>query len=776
LTKCDLHVHSRHSGKPTNWLAKQYNIPECYTQPIHIYESALKKGLTHVTITDHDSLGGSLDIAHLPNTFLSCELTARFPEDQCKVHILTYNITEQQFQSLDRLRKNIYELVQYLDENKIWHAIAHPFYSVNSKLTQQHFEQLLVMFDLFELNGFRSKAVNDRLRHIIKNISQEKLADLATEYGIRNPKLIPQNKAFVSGSDDHCGLYVANSYTINPSSTLDGFFIAAQDNITALHNVEAVDLGYAVYSIVYQSLESRLDLDKYIRTDEALKNISAFMGRSSHWSGIAGQTADGEPTPQAEIRRGDVEQLLRGIFRGIKVTNDDLSLENASTQWFTLISRAVNESVKDLLEYTVEQLKKGNIFNIFRTIGSISSLYFLCVPYYISYRVFQETKTFSAGVDIVDNPCHEPKVAHFTDTYREVNGVAFTLRQMMGCARRLGLDYEFITCNDTPGIHDEKVFHPISVFDLPEYPELKLAFPPVLDVLDYVYRGNFTHIHSATPGPVGLVGLLLAKLLKKPFYATYHTAVPQYVGKLTDDAVLESMARKYISWFYRMADRVFVPSDAFILELTKNDVNREKITLMPRGVDTERFWFRNGNGCHEGYRLLYVGRISKEKNLHILAEAFKLLDRLDTSLTIVGDGPYLDALRDELKDYNVDFRGYLAGDMLVKAYHESDLFVFPSATDTFGNVILEAHACGLATIATDMGGPCENILNGETGLIVKGDDAAALTAGIESLLDRKKLEAMGKRAREVVERRSFENEFLEFWKFYLSEHRVKDRI
>jgi glycosyltransferase involved in cell wall biosynthesis len=485
----------------------------------------------------------------------------------------------------------------------------------------------------------------------------------------------------------------------------------------------------------------------------------------------SGEETQGQPVKKpvssdTKAAKGDVEHLLRKAFRRITISGEDLAVGMAGRKWFGLISKAIDESLKDMMEYTVEQIKRGNIFNIFRTIGSISSLYFLCIPYYISYRIFQETKDMATSIPIPYPVKTLPKVAHFTDTFNEVNGVALTLRQMKSCAQRLGLDYEFITCGNNAGSSGEKEFRPVTVFDLPEYSELKLAFPPILEVLDYVYNGNFTHIHSATPGPVGLVGLMLAKLLRKPFYATYHTAIPQYVGKLTDDGLLEDIARKYTSWFYNMADKVFVPSRAFEDELLANDVKADKLVIMPRGVDTERFTRKNGDGHNDGYRLLYVGRISREKNLHILAEAFKMMDRPDISMTLVGDGPYIGELREFLSGCKVHFTGYLTGDALVKAYHNSDLFVMPSTTDTFGNVILEAHACGVPTIVTDIGGPCENILQGETGLIVSGDSALALKEGIESLLDKAKLISMGKRAREVVESRSFENAFLKFWSFY----------
>ncbi len=120
----------------------------------------------------------------------------------------------------------------------------------------------------------------------------------------------------------------------------------------------------------------------------------------------------------------------------------------------------------------------------------------------------------------------------------------------------------------------------------------------------------------------------------------------------------------------------------------------------------------------------------------------------------------------QVEDCNVAFPGYLDGEALVQAYHGADLFVFPSTTDTFGCVILEAHACAVPTVITDAGGPRDIVIPGETGVVVPARDATALRQGIESMLDRHKLQQMGVRARAVVEARSLDRTFLEYWKCY----------
>ncbi len=106
--KADLHVHSSHSNKPTYWAMRKFNVPESYTSPQYIYRTARERGMDFVTITDHNTITGALEIGHLPGTFISSEITAHFPENGCKVHVVVLHIAEAQFNVIMELRKNIY--------------------------------------------------------------------------------------------------------------------------------------------------------------------------------------------------------------------------------------------------------------------------------------------------------------------------------------------------------------------------------------------------------------------------------------------------------------------------------------------------------------------------------------------------------------------------------------------------------------------------------------------------------------------------------------------
>jgi glycosyltransferase involved in cell wall biosynthesis len=334
-----------------------------------------------------------------------------------------------------------------------------------------------------------------------------------------------------------------------------------------------------------------------------------------------------------------------------------------------------------------------------------------------------------------------------------------------------------VTCGSQNPENAEKVkqFSPIGQYDIEEYPGQPFYYPPFLDMLAYVYEQGFSHLHSATPGPIGLAALGIAKILKLPIYGTYHTAFPQYAKVFTGDDAMEDLMWRYMVWYYNHMDKVFVPSRYTGQELIEKGINPEKITLFTRGVDTSRFTPAKRNGILKSYglnggpSLLYVGRISKEKNLPILAEAFKRLSANHPNLNLVmtGDGPYTEEMRQHLSGTKTVFTGVLKGEELASLYASCDMFVFPSTTDTFGNVILEAQASGLPVIVTNQGGPHENVEHNKTGLIVDDVDAEKLIQATETLLrDEPNRLRMAHAARNAMESRSYDLAFMQTWDLY----------
>jgi len=357
-----------------------------------------------------------------------------------------------------------------------------------------------------------------------------------------------------------------------------------------------------------------------------------------------------------------------------------------------------------------------------------------------------------------------------------VNGMSTTntIRKMTAAAAEAGKELVVVTSRGELTFDGLPIknFKPIGEFELPEYELQKLSFPPILQMLDYVQREGFSEIIISTPGPIGLTALLAAKMLNLETSGIYHTDFPQYIRILTEDSFLESLAWKYMHWFYGQLDTLFVNSEQYRQSWIERGIDAAKIKILPRGLDTQLFtptrgapdfWKQFGsNGS--GVRLLYVGRVSKEKDLDVLVQAFRNLrqDKIPVQLSVVGHGPFSETLAELLPD--ACFTGYLTGTQLASAYASADIFVFPSTTDTFGNVIIEAQAAGLPVVVSDIGGPKELVADDVNGLITKARDATDFTRAIRRLVaDEKLRQRMGEAARRSVQDRSWPTAFRKFW-------------
>jgi glycosyltransferase involved in cell wall biosynthesis len=323
-----------------------------------------------------------------------------------------------------------------------------------------------------------------------------------------------------------------------------------------------------------------------------------------------------------------------------------------------------------------------------------------------------------------------------------------------------------IQINDIP----IKNFAPIGEFELPEYELQKLSFPPILQILDYIERERFTELIISTPGPIGITALIAAKVLGLRTSGIYHTDFPQYVRILTDDSFLETLTWNYMKWFYDQLDLVYVNSESYRAAWIERGIAAEKFRVLPRGLDTalfhpsrreDRYWQQHGVAGGE-IVLLYVGRISKEKDLDVIVAAWKKLRRARCALAFVGDGPHLTELRAAVPD--AIFTGTLAGIELARAFAGADIFLFPSTTDTFGNVVLEALASGLPVIVSDRGGPKDLISHGITGLVTRALDADDFCSATERLIaDAGLRRKMSVAAHAAVQNRDWKEAGRTFW-------------
>ncbi len=800
--KIDLHVHSRASRRPSQWVLQKLNCPESFTNPFKLYEIAKSRGMDYVTITDHNTLSAGLEIAHLRDTFLSEEITTYFPENNCKLHVLALNITESHHEEIQRIRKNVYELVAYLNHTRIVHILAHPFFDMNQKLTLTHFEKLLLLFQNFELNGSRDGRQNELLAAIIDGIGRKDIEMLADKHNLTPYGKNPWQKNLTGGSDDHSSLNIARMHTYVPgAASLPEFFEGLENGRAKVLGKAATPktMAHNLYGIAYQFYKSKFNLERYVHKDMLFRFVdcSLTIPDETENKGLLTRLQDfliaRRPSiPFLNEKNPGMVAMIQKKGHALLSTNPrmqwilkhprDWSMDKED-DWFRFVNDVSESLIQNIGDTILESFSKARLFNIFQTIGSAGSVYSLLSPYFLAFRLFTKDRKFA-------EKCHArclgktsatapgaTRMAFFTDTLYETNGVAHTLRMMLEAAQKHDKSLSVLTCNPEQQLTGQVNFAPIGSYQLPEYPQLKMYYPPVLEMLNHCCEHNFTHIHSSTPGPVGLAGLAIAKILEIPFYGTYHTAFPQYVSEITGDADLEAIMWKLMIWFYNQMDGVYVPSRATGRELVEKGIPESKIRLYPRGIDIQRFHPAKRNGFWKSayqlpdqeLKLLYVGRLSREKNLEVLVRAFKTIEQQipGARLIMVGEGPYRKEMQKQLRDSRAFFTGELTGDALARAYASSDLFLFPSATDTFGNVVLEAQASGIPVIVTDRGGPRENMLEGQSGLIVPAEDPRALAEAVTTICKNpQELSRMKRAARDYMQDRSFEAAFLQTWNLY----------
>ena len=363
------------------------------------------------------------------------------------------------------------------------------------------------------------------------------------------------------------------------------------------------------------------------------------------------------------------------------------------------------------------------------------------------------------------NKPEQIRVALFTDTYDEVNGVANTFRYLTEYCRDTAKQLDIYTHSaeadsvqqlETVRIHRYEPTLPVDIyFDM--IFDLKI---PRLRVFNDFRSQHYDIVHTATPGSMGLNALAAARLAKTPLVGSYHTTLPEYLRKKVESIVqkfklptrqsgrrAEDIMWEYMQWYYDQTRLVLAPSE-HIKSLLETKLQAE-VGIFSRGVDTDRFQPALRQG-HKDPIVLYVGRVSIDKNLYVLAQLFK--DRHDAKLVIVGDGPYMGEMKQMCPD--TVFRGFLKGRDLSTAYASADVFVFPSTTDTFGNVVLEAMSSGVPPIVTDKMGPKELITDGHNGFIAH--DTTDFRAKLDMLLHNEALRIkMGENARKYALTRSW---------------------
>jgi len=795
MSKCDLHIHSRFSARSEEWLFRRFDFPDSYSDPRELHRQLLERGMDFVTITDHDTIDGCLEIADLPKAFISEQVTTYFPQDPCKIHILVWGITEKHHADIAIVRDNIFSLQRYLQSGRIAHAVAHPLYSANGKLEASHLERLILLFKHFEgVNGLRDALLSELVPELFASLTKKKIEELAEKHNLEPTHREAWKKISIGGSDDHGGKFIASAFTETPPADSAEKFLA---NVRG-GNCEArgqggtpIALSHGFYNTLGCFIQDHFEEKLGSSAGLVEQMFSRFMeGRDP-----TELTLKDKATLFAQgVASGKIFDLIKPANMSLwkelsaqfqqaqakaKITAELEGVEEPERRTFLMANAVAEQLAYRLFKKFVQQVSSGNLVESMQAISAMAPILIILAPYIYGFHSQAPSrkwlqKVFRELTGTIPAALQNEKRAWFTDTLEDVNGVATTIRKMTAAGAVAGKQLIVVTSRSELTIDDIPIknFEPIGEFELPEYELQKLSFPPILQMLDYIQRKRFTEVIISTPGPIGLTALLAAKMLNLHTSGIYHTDFPQYVRILTEDSFLESVTWRYMHWFYGQLDTVFVNSEEYRESWIKRGIDPAKLKIFPRGLDTELFhptrrdpaFFEKFGSTNGQVRLLYVGRVSREKDLDLLAEAYRRLRKegLPVQLCVVGHGPYSKEFSEALPE--ALFTGYLRGKELASAYASADIFVFPSTTDTFGNVIIEAQASGVPVIVSDSGGPKELVENECNGLITKSRDVEDLARAIQELVkdpDRRK--RMGNAARESVINRTWPNAFRKFW-------------
>ncbi|NVJ54277.1 MAG: glycosyltransferase [Campylobacteraceae bacterium] len=365
------------------------------------------------------------------------------------------------------------------------------------------------------------------------------------------------------------------------------------------------------------------------------------------------------------------------------------------------------------------------------------------------------------------------KICLVSDTVYDLNGVSRFIQDYCKEARKHKKDFYVLTSTAKKHYEDiENIFNikPIFKIKMPFYNSLDLVIPNFFKIKNKIKELNPDLLHISTPGTVGLCALISAKLLKIPVAGIYHTDFPSYMYKNTKSKFVRKITLTYLKFFYKNFTALFSRSCEYINIIEKQlAFKEENLYILKAGINIENFdksyknekiWEKY-NIKKNDFKVLYVGRLSVEKNVDLLIEHWKKLKLENAKLILVGDLEFELERKERLK--NIVFLGRKQKNELSQIYASSDCFIFPSTTDTLGQVVLEALASALPVIVTNNGGP-SSFVKKEFGYVVDINSFDEVKNSLEELS--KKDDVYLKKASnayEYMRDKSISHSFLDFW-------------
>ena len=701
ISRVDMHCHSTASQLSRLGVQRSLGLPECATPPEEVYELARRRGMDFVTITDHDTIDGCLELVDRPDCFVSEELTARFAGEPQAVHVLCYGITSGDHEWLQAHAGDVEACAAYLHENEIACALAHPFFNVGEPLAPRHRRRLAELFPIWEVrNGSRAAELNMPAAIYIET----------------------HGGTGIGGSDDHAGVDIGRTFTEVPAATTPEEFLRGIREGNAAAEGEqgsAAKWAHAAMALATRALELPASGAPYgpvgskrrtgtVDPSAVLKIAQRVIGEGAEREGkIAADIGPDDARALLEAWLSSIDLDLRGRDLLVHLQAEDFSHADLYRRARRTHERRLRSAVAD----GTSAASRGDFGAAFA--GLFDALV-PAVPYVPATAFLGAEKAKLAA-----RPGERPRIALIADGIGSMHGVTATIEKI----RELGVPgFEIEVVGTDAGV-DRRL--PAAVeLEIPFYAGMSLGVPGLPDLVETLSEGRYDAIHVTAPGPAGVAATLLNRIAGTPLVASYHTELAAYAGLRSGDGEIESIAKAALGAFYGAPSLVLSPSPAADRSLLALGVDSSRLGRWERGVDTSRFDpDRAARDAYPGeIKVLYAGRLTREKGVDLLAESFLRARAADPRLHLLlaGGGPEEGELRARLGE-DATFLGWLEGDALARAYASADVFLFCSTTDTYGQVVLEAGASGVPVVAVAEGGPASLVENRHTGMLCQPD-------------------------------------------------------
>ena len=607
MVRSDLHVHSRYSNDATQWLMQHIGTQESYTSVDEVYTLAKNRGMDFVTMTDHDSIAGALKLKerYPADTFVSVESTAYFPEDGCKIHILVYDLTEGQFHDIQRIRSDIYDLRAYFQEEQLAHSVGHATYSINGKLAYESLEKLLLLFDVFEgINGSRHSSYNTIWRQVLMHLTSDDIERLYQKHRIEPCSDTPWLKGVTGGTDDHAGLFIGQTFTVADCATLPEFLrcLKAKQTRADGRTADFKSIAFAFYKVA-------CDFSRHSPKTRKSKGLLGQMNRvifenkrPNIRTRLAMKFMKRRRNEKLKIITRAVDELVADFLH-----NGELSVDEKIDKVYDSMAVMTDDFLTLILESIKNDFRNGDIPGVVTNFSAILPAIFLSAPFFSTLRYMSRERKLSTRLKtefLHNQPGTETRTLCFSDTGGKFSeDVLHTLQHLMN-------DPDVPRRTITIVGAADGVRHPAGPFATLNLPNIYTYTPEfsrvytmrvasVLKSLELIDKEDPDEILILTPGPIGLLGVMAAKLLGIRAIGLYHTDYSEQARNVLNSELWMSPAESYIRWFYSFFTEIYVPTREYFMQLGDKGINTSKIKIVDDDVQPSLFPYS------EPYSLLF---------------------------------------------------------------------------------------------------------------------------------------------------------------------------